>query len=246
MRCWQAAPLHGGGQRQRCWPGPSTQVPPFWQGLLEHVLSSVQRGSCPLQLPSVWHIRVLEPCSSKPGSQAKCTSCSTRYLVPNIRPPAGACGAGQDTGAGSGAALARAACSVLRRLFIMRRPSAKRVSCPFSSCCICRTAARSCCLPGQPWAAGVAGRAAGHSSSSGSSRGRLQQSPEAMVPRSSRALGGRKAVSSLRPAPLPPGWDELSLPRRPAHRGRGSRALAHGAAGAGRCSLPVKRDEGRG
>lgn len=67
-----------------------------------------------------------------------------------------------------------------------------------------------------------------------------------MVPRSSRALGGRKAVSSLRPAPLPPGWDELSLPRRPAHRGRGSRALANGTAGAGRCSHPAKQDEGSG
>ena len=35
---------------------------------------------------------------------------------------------------------------MLSRLFITRRPSVKRVSCPFSSCCICRMAARSCCL----------------------------------------------------------------------------------------------------
>lgn len=42
--------------------------------------------------------------------------------------------------------MAREACRVLSRLFITRRPSVKRVSCPFSSCCICRMAARSCCL----------------------------------------------------------------------------------------------------
>lgn len=44
VRCWQAAPLHAGGQRHRCWLGPSTHVPPFWQGLLEHALiSAVQK-----------------------------------------------------------------------------------------------------------------------------------------------------------------------------------------------------------
>lgn len=35
---------------------------------------------------------------------------------------------------------------VLRRLLTARSPSENRVSCPFSSCCICRMAARSCCL----------------------------------------------------------------------------------------------------
>lgn len=53
---------------------------------------------------------------------------------------------GNSPAGGSGVALAREACRVLSRLFITRRPSAKRVSCPFSSCCICRMAARSCCL----------------------------------------------------------------------------------------------------
>lgn len=42
--------------------------------------------------------------------------------------------------------MAREAWMVLRRLLTVRSPSENRVSCPFSSCCICRMAARSCCL----------------------------------------------------------------------------------------------------
>lgn len=71
----------------------------------------------------------------------------------------GPCPPRDSPAAGSGAALLRVACRALSRLLIRRRPSAKRVSCPFSSCCICRTAARSCCLPRQ--LCGRSGRSVG-------------------------------------------------------------------------------------
>lgn len=72
----------------------------------------------------------------------------------------GPCPLRDSPAGGSMAALLRAACRALSRLLIRRRPSAKRVSCPFSSCCICRTAARSCCLPRQ--LCGCSGCSVGH------------------------------------------------------------------------------------
>lgn len=39
--CWQWAPLHLWGQVHLYWLSPSTQVPPFWQGLLAHLLMTV-------------------------------------------------------------------------------------------------------------------------------------------------------------------------------------------------------------
>lgn len=38
--CWQWDPLHLWGQMHLYWLTPSTQVPPFWQGLLAHSLMS--------------------------------------------------------------------------------------------------------------------------------------------------------------------------------------------------------------
>lgn len=39
--CWQWDPLHLWGQMHLYWLTPSTQVPPFWQGLLAHSLATV-------------------------------------------------------------------------------------------------------------------------------------------------------------------------------------------------------------
>lgn len=42
--CWQWEPLQFWGQVHLYWLRPSTQVPPFWQGLLAHSLISVDVG----------------------------------------------------------------------------------------------------------------------------------------------------------------------------------------------------------
>lgn len=42
--CWQWEPLQFWGQVHLYWLTPSTQVPPFWQGLLAHSLTSVGVG----------------------------------------------------------------------------------------------------------------------------------------------------------------------------------------------------------
>lgn len=42
--CWQWEPLQFWGQVHLYWLIPSTQVPPFWQGLLAHSLTSVGIG----------------------------------------------------------------------------------------------------------------------------------------------------------------------------------------------------------
>lgn len=54
-------------------------------------------------------------------------------------------------GGESGPALATEWCSAASWLFMLRKPSAKRVSCPFSTCCSWRMAVRSCCLLRQFW-----------------------------------------------------------------------------------------------
>lgn len=54
-------------------------------------------------------------------------------------------------GGASGPTLVTELCSAASRLFMLRMPSAKRVSWPFSSCCSWRMAVRSCCLLRQFW-----------------------------------------------------------------------------------------------
>lgn len=162
--CWSPAARSRGCRRSapRAPPGTSCQTCGRRRGLAgqDRTLWELrgrdqERGShklLPLQLqvshgfPA--HPRLVAPSAEMPtpppvfwppASQAEAWSGALRGPCPPRDSPAG----------GSGAALLRVACRALSRLLIRRRPSAKRVSCPFSSCCICRTAARSCCLPRQ-------------------------------------------------------------------------------------------------
>lgn len=61
--------LASGGHRHKAALGPR---PPARQPCRRQPGAvPVQRGSCPVQLPLAWHVRVLEPRSWKPGSQVK-------------------------------------------------------------------------------------------------------------------------------------------------------------------------------
>lgn len=57
----------------------------------------MQWGSAPVHVPLWRHTTLLGPTSWNPGLQAKWTSWSTKYLLPNFLPSGGAFRAGQVT-----------------------------------------------------------------------------------------------------------------------------------------------------